>query len=272
MGRKAVDITGQRFGHLTVIKKSEKKTKDQKAWWVCRCDCGNENVVRGECLRLGRTKSCGCNEFRPMDLTGHKYGYLTVIERAGRTSDGRIAWKCVCDCGNETIVNSNNLRSGNVKSCGCGNFRKGEEKIDKRIQHIWAGMHSRCYNEKATGYENYGGRGIRMCDDWIGENGCRHFYEWAKKNGYKDRLTIDRKDVNGNYEPSNCRWATIEEQMNNMRKSVRLLYKGRKVSPKELSELTGINLSTIRGRYRKYRGSDGKIELIDCSDWKPPSK
>lgn len=271
MGGKAIDMTGQRFGHLSVVERFG-SSKDGKALWKCLCDCGNKCVVRSDCLSLGRTKSCGCNEFRPLDLTGHKYGHLTVIERAGRTKDGKIAWKCICDCGNETIVSSNNLRTGNIKSCGCGNFRKGEEKIDKRIQRIWAGMHTRCYNPNVDYYKNYGGRGIKMCDEWIGENGCRHFYEWAKKNGYKDGLTIDRIDVNGNYEPSNCQWITKAEQMSNMQKSIRLLYKGKKVSPVELSEITGIKINTVYSRCRKYRDSNGKIGLIDCSDWKVPNK
>lgn len=266
---KVVDLTGQRFGHLSVIERAKENTEDGKAKWICKCDCGNECAVRSDSLRLGRTKSCGCNEFRPIDLTGHKYGHLTVIEKAGRDKGGKITWKCVCDCGKEHIVNSANLRSGNIKSCGCGNFRKGEEKIDKRIQRIWANMHTRCYNKNVDYYKNYGARGIKMCDEWIGENGCRHFYEWAKENGYKDGLTIDRIDNDGNYEPSNCRWATYGEQLNNRRVSVRLLYKGKEVTPKELSELTGIKLNTIRSRYRKYRDEDGRIELIDCTDWKP---
>lgn len=101
-----------------------------------------------------------------------------------------------------------------------------------------------------------------MCDEWIGENGCRHFYEWAMKNGYADNLTIDRIDNNGNYEPSNCRWATVEEQSKNKRNSIKLLYKGKEVTIKELRHIFGVSKTPIYQAYKNGR--------IDFTDWKPP--
>lgn len=194
------------------------------------------------------------------DLTGQRFGMLTVIEKAG--SNNGIIWLCQCDCGNRCTVRADNLKSGKTESCGCkANRIQNAEPIDKRIVRIWAGMHTRCYNPNMNYYKHYGGRGITMCDEWIGENGCRHFYEWAIANGYREDLTIDRIDVNGNYEPSNCRWATVEEQSNNKRNSIRLLYKGREVTMKELSGIIGVGKTPIYQAYKKGQ--------IDFTEWKP---
>ncbi len=161
------------------------------------------------------------------------------------------------------------MKNGNTRTCGCTNFRPPIEKIDKRIVRIWADMHTRCYNEKEKPYKNYGGRGIKICDEWLGKGGCRRFYEWAIKNGYREDLTIDRIDVNGNYEPSNCRWATYAEQAMNRRISVKVLYEGEEMSPKELSEITGINIRTIYSKYRRERTQNGNNGLVNFTGWKP---
>lgn len=196
-----------------------------------------------------------------IDLTGQRFGLLKVIEKAG--SNNGVIWLCQCDCGNRCTVRADNLKSGRTESCGCkANRIRNAEPIDKRIVRIWAGMHTRCYNKNVNFYKNYGGRGIKMCDEWIGENGCRHFYEWAMKNGYADNLTIDRIDNNGNYEPSNCRWATVEEQSNNKRNSIKLLYKGKEVTIKELRYIFGVSKTPIYQAYKNGR--------IDFTDWKPP--
>lgn len=195
------------------------------------------------------------------DLTGQRFGLLKVIEKAG--SNNGVIWLCQCDCGNRCTVRADNLKSGRTESCGCkANRIRNAEPIDKRIVRIWAGMHTRCYNKNVNFYKNYGGRGIKMCDEWIGENGCRHFYEWAMKNGYADNLTIDRIDNDGNYEPSNCRWATVEEQSNNKRNSIKLLYKGKEVTIKELRYIFGVSKTPIYQAYKNGR--------IDFTDWKPP--
>lgn len=195
------------------------------------------------------------------DLTGQRFGLLKVIEKAG--SNNGVIWLCQCDCGNRCTVRADNLKSGRTESCGCkANRIRNAEPIDKRIVRIWAGMHTRCYNKNVNFYKNYGGRGIKMCDEWIGENGCRHFYEWAMKNGYADNLTIDRIDNDGNYEPSNCRWATVEEQSNNKRNSIKLLYKGKEVTIKELRYIFGVSKTPIYQSYKNGR--------IDFTDWKPP--
>lgn len=132
-------------------------------------------------------------------------------------------WNCKCKCGKETIVYSDKLKTGHTKSCGCLKRQKTIERnyrhglYGTRLYSIWHDMNTRCYYEKTKCYKYYGGRGITICDEW--KNNFVNFYNWAINNGYKDNLSIDRIDVNGNYEPSNCRWATMQEQQLNKRNS-----------------------------------------------------
>ena len=159
------------------------------------------------------------------DLTGKRFGRLIVIERAENyispQGQARKRWLCKCDCGNDVIVPASALINGESKSCGClqkeiaKNTFTQHGKWGSRLHRIWASMKTRCYNRKSRSYKWYGGRGITICDEWM--NSFQAFYDWAMANGYRDDLSIDRIDVNGNYEPSNCRWITIIEQQKNKR-------------------------------------------------------
>lgn len=191
-----------------------------------------------------------------IDLTGQKFGRLTVIEYVGKDRTNNTKWRCACDCGKEKVILGKNIRYGKTKSCGCYNREKntgikhGQSRT--RLYHIWRGMLVRCYNPNDSGYKYYGGRGITMCDEW--KNDVNAFSKWAMSNGYRDDLTIDRIDVNGNYEPSNCRWATIKEQENNRRNNHFVTYKGETHTIAEWSEIIGMNHQTLYNRLYYCKG------------------
>ena len=191
------------------------------------------------------------------DLTGKRFGMWRVIERADNDRHGKARWKCICDCGNVSVVSSRNLISGQSKCCGCA----GKEKTIKistkhgmsheRIYGIYMGMVSRCNNKNNYSFEHYGGRGITVCDQWLGEHGFENFYKWSIENGYSEELTIDRINVNGNYEPSNCRWATVNQQRNNMRTNRTYLFNNESHTLSEWAKIAGINQFTLRTRIDK---------------------
>jgi hypothetical protein len=140
---------------------------------------------------------------------------ITVLEFS-HVKNGNAHWKCKCDCGTIKSIQGNHLKSKSIVSCGCYNKNKGIKHGFRytRIYRIWGGMLSRCNRPANDNYMHYGGRGIKVCDAW---KDFIPFKDWALANGYKDCLTIDRIQVNGNYEPNNCRWATQKEQGANKR-------------------------------------------------------
>ena len=159
------------------------------------------------------------------DLTGKRFGRLTVIEQAGRGKYRHVLWKCVCDCGKETYVTSNQLVTGRTKSCGClheefiGNISRKHSGSNDRLYNIWEAMKKRCNNQHCPDYKNYGAVGVTVCDEWY-DYGT--FRTWALANGYDpnaefSKCTIDRINPFGNYEPSNCRWVDMKVQRNNQR-------------------------------------------------------
>lgn len=156
------------------------------------------------------------------DLTGKKFGKLTIIKYYGSNKNGRALWLCKCECGNYKIILGNSLLSKSTLSCGCYNKESASKRFTKhnfsntKLYKVWQGMKTRCYNPKFIYYRNYGGRGITICDEWL--NNFKNFYNWAINNGYKEGLTIDRINNDGIYEPSNCRWITRAEQNRNQRK------------------------------------------------------
>lgn len=171
------------------------------------------------------------------DISGQRFGRLVAIKKDHciwdkETRRSENYWLFKCDCGKEKVINKYSVLSGKTSSCGCLNIEKTKDrnlkhglfKTEKRLYRCWQDMKNRCYNKKRKKYKNYGERGIIVCDEW--KNNFEAFFKWSKENNYSDDLTLDRIDVNGNYEPQNCRWATPKEQANNTRKNHKITLNG----------------------------------------------
>lgn len=204
---------------------------------------------------------------RGKDLTGNRFGRLKVIKQIGVDKKKRQKlWLCQCDCGNTKEVITSYLMSGDTSSCGCyrrecelKNLEKcrGISNIthgmhDTRIYRIWSDIKQRCNNKNKNSFKDYGGRGITVCKEW--NNDFMNFYKWAINNGYDDTLTIDRVDVNGNYEPDNCRWTNWKEQANNRRTTRKITIYGETKTAYEFEKQYGIKGHVLIDRFDKgYR-------------------
>lgn len=200
-----------------------------------------------------------------MDLTGQKFGRLTVIEKAGSSDSHGILWRCKCDCGNVCEVRAYYLKTGGTRSCGClrseasaekarrmgeANVKHGQSRRNKThpLFYVWYTMKARCKYPNHISYPNYGARGITVCDEW---QEFESFYEWAMANGYKKGLEIDRIDCEGNYEPSNCRFVTRIENSRNKRNTAYLTAHGETRPLVEWAEVLGIPRNRIWNRLRR---------------------
>lgn len=185
------------------------------------------------------------NTSKIIDITGQKYNHLTVVGIASRNP---IKWECLCDCGNKTVVSTQNLKRGKVKSCGCIHH-KGNPKHNQcytRVYRIYAKIRRRCLIEDDPAYSNYGGRGITMCDEWL--RSFDNFSQWAYSHGYQDNLSIERIDNNKGYSPDNCRWATQEEQSNNRRTNRVFTFDGKTMNLKQWCDMLDLYYPTIHTR------------------------
>lgn len=191
------------------------------------------------------------------DLTGRRFGRLTVLSRGEDYVSPKgyrnATWNCLCDCGSLVNVRGCNIRTGASQSCGCIRAdhpnRRTHGMKGTRLYGIWKGIKDRCLNARSESYRDYGGRGVGICDEWI--NSFESFRGWSLCNGYRDDLSIDRIDVNGNYEPSNCRWSTAEAQANNKRNNHLLTFDGRTQTISQWAKETGISPGKIKDRINK---------------------
>jgi hypothetical protein len=192
-----------------------------------------------------------------LDLTGRRFGRLTVIEFDGTKIHHRAYWKCRCECGQVKSICGHDLTTGYTKSCGCLRVNNGYRQLIKhgnskiKLYYVYQSMKQRCNNKNHHAYKDYGGRGIKVCDEWVSD--FTVFQDWAIKNGYKENagLSIDRINVNGNYCPKNCRWAIIDTQSNNKRSNKYLEINGERHSIAEWTKKLGGSASLIHARLRK---------------------
>ena len=254
------ELVGKRFGKLTVLQYEMPIRAGLHGTYKCICDCGNISNVRKESLLSARTKSCGrCGRYEIEK--GMRFGHLVAEEYVGVHNHLR-SWKCFCDCGNSAIISEGELRRGVRKTCGCGTGcghivegARNHGLSRTRLYRIWAGMKRRCFSPKCEKYPLYGERGITVCKEWMN---FKPFYDWAYSNGYTDTLSIDRIDSNGNYEPSNCRWATSSEQVRNTRANKWFSYNGETHLLCDWARKVDVSPETIKRRFEQYGSPYGK--------------
>ena len=193
---------------------------------------------------------------------------LVAVEYVGR-KNGRTLWRCICDCGKESVTGYSNLMTGNTKSCGCmekanleyfqrHSYRRKSASLDfsgtlnkHPLYGLWSSMLTRCYNKNSKHYNIYGGRGIKVCDRWLPVNfGFEHFVSDMGERP-SNMHTLDRINNDGDYCPENCRWATITQQSNNKRKSIIVYYFGKRIYLKELCQIIGLNYSRVAHQIQK---------------------
>lgn len=234
--------------------------------------CGCEKEISYPSIKNGHWKDNKCHKHYVQPIKydksyiGKRYGKLTVID----VKDKCVRkFKCRCDCGNIYFAVPCDLENGSVKSCGCLKTEISDNAISgDRLYHVWQDMKRRCYSHNDRNYHNYGGRGISICDDW--KDDYIAFKSWAYSNGYDENApfgecTIDRIDVNGNYEPDNCRWITNVEQQKNKRPSSEwkkrniinkkrtsfVIFNGERISKFDLCKKFGISVETFNYRVGK---------------------
>ena len=198
------------------------------------------------------------------DLSGQRFGRLVVIEKTEERNRGSVVWRCLCDCGKECLISSASLKKGR-NSCGClrkeilsRKIKEQKPRLTHGMKHTkdyyrWSSMKDRCHNPNCKGFKDYGGRGIKVCDEWYQD--FQSYYDYVSKLPHygEEGYSLDRIDNDGNYEPGNVRWATRRNQNLNRRDSIRYEIKGQKLNVIELSELLNIPTSTLYCRRQKHK-------------------
>jgi len=212
-----------------------------------------------------------------IDLTGQRFGRLTVLARDPATHKCSSYWICICDCGNRSSVSSQSLRNGVTTSCGCyqreatGNANRTHGKTKTRLYHVWESMRRRCNCNSDGAFKYYGGKGIKICDEW---NDFEAFEKWAYENGYDPnaksfKCTIDRIDNSKGYSPENCRWVDSIVQANNHTTNVKVSYNGETKTIAEWSKLLGWNYRIVYDRIVKYGWKPERAFTQQPRDWGP---
>lgn len=202
------------------------------------------------------------------DLTGQKFGRLTVIERD--TTSKTTKWICKCDCGNTKSVAAGHLKSGSTTSCGC--YQKEKASISNKkhghtrtsLHNRWKAIKQRCLNPNNPRYSDYGKRGITLCEEWYS---YENFEKWSLENGYEEGLSLDRIDNEKGYEPSNCRWSNDIVQNRNKRNVVWISNGKSKIRLREVSEITGIAYGTLYDRYSKSNKTADVKDIISKDEY-----
>lgn len=233
------DLEGLVFDKLTVVKQLKERAKNNSVQWECVCECGKTVVYPSYELSIGRHSSCGCSKDKLDVSVGESFGRLTTLYPHTTYSKKRkrksIYWVCECECKNKIVLRESQIKKRMRMSCGCSKKRHKESHGSNRTPEYvaWIGMIERCYNVNHPSYAYYGARGVEVCNRWL--NSYENFLEDMGRRP-EPEYSLDRIDVNCNYEPNNCRWADKTTQSRNQR-----------VSKANTSGFRGVNKSS-----RKY--------------------
>ena len=295
---KIEDLRGQQFGDMLILEldndeKREKILREKRGKhvvsWKCRCiKCGNISYkTKTELKNIVKRNASGCNVCFGDNIINKKFGRLLVLPNH-KSINGEIQWECECECGNKVWVSKSRLKSGNTRSCGClfkgimaernrnnGSLGGDSSNEYEKLYNSWVAMKNRCDSPKNGHYKDYGGRGISVCKEWYD---WFAFKEWALNNGWENGLTIDRIDSNGNYEPSNCRWVTMDVQANNKRSNKMITYQGKTQSLADWCRELERDYAKTKARFNTchmtpeeafadgYYKNNGKHELAEDRD------
>lgn len=255
-------IIGQRFNRLVILEYLGRTGNENRHTYLCRCDCGTEKKIIGKEVKAGKVKSCGClarevsktrGEILTINLLGQKFGKLLVVAKSEKSlKSGHALWICLCDCGAKSVVSSNLLRMKKTTSCGClarqlvGKRSRTHGMAQSQEYRIWCNMKARCLNPNRKCYVDYGARGITVCDRWL-----ISFENFLEDMGPRPgpRYSLDRIDNDGNYAPSNCHWATRQEQIENRRVSIKVDYQGEKSTLIAVARKLGLSYFSLRYHY-----------------------
>ena len=258
------DIIGAKYGNLTVLSLTDELDNCGRIMCRCKCDCGRECLLAAARVINGHNKSCGkcnyigklCAEMFTKDVTGKRFGLLTAVRPTSGRRHGQIVWVFRCDCGREVthpLHDVDGSHGKGIKSCGqCGykSRRIAETKTiyktpaELRASRIYAAMKRRCYKPNSKDYHNYGGRGIRISEEWLSDR--KKFVDWAVTHGVDDlNLSIDRIDNNGPYSAENCRFVDDRTQCNNTRFNRRLTVDGYTDTARNWERACGLKIGTL---------------------------
>lgn len=252
--------------------------------YKCKClNCGEIKSIYGSSLSSSKgigCRKCMANHYVHTEFIGKKFGCYTVIGIGERRAyRNELTYVCRCDCGNEISLTKSQLTQeehiccakcrGEYLKTNNGSYKHGATKT--QLYNVWCNMRARCYDTKNNRYNTYGGNGIKVCDEWLGEHGFENFMKWAYENGYTEektatghnKLTIDRIDFNGNYEPNNCRWATMQEQQNNRKDNKYITYNGETKTMAQWARK--LNVPYYRIQSRMFKGMSFEDAIKDCN-------
>lgn len=255
---KLKEYIGLKFGKFTVIGAYRKRLSKVNIICICKCECGSIREIPYSNLKSGNRVSCGC--VQKFDFSNYKNKIYNGIKILSLIDFEKRIVKCQCSCGELFEAQLIDITAPKRHIIGCKNCI--EHKYSKKSKYVWNikstqnrlkgiynGMLDRCYDTKSKNYRLYGGKGVKVCDEW--KSSFDKFKTWALANGYEETLSIDRIDGNGNYEPSNCRWATMKQQQNNRCNNRVFNLNGEKYTLSELSTIYNINYQTLRSRLSK---------------------